>query len=61
MLQGVMSMQTSTVDKAIQVAATLAIENILLTNEAKENLVAIANKKKTVEDFIAELNKKYGR
>ncbi len=54
-------MQTSTVDKAIQVASTLAIENIFLNNEAKENLVAIANKEKTAEDFIAELNKKYGR
>ena len=61
MLQGVMSMQTSTVDKAIQVASTLAIENIFLNNETKKNLVAIANKEKTAEDFIAELNKKYGR
>lgn len=54
-------MQTSTIDKAIQVASTLAIENIFLNNEAKENLIAIANKEKTAEDFIAELNKKYGR
>ena len=61
MIKGVKSMQTSTVDKAIQVASTLAIENIFLNNDAKKNLIALANKEKTAEDFISELNKKYGR
>lgn len=61
MVQGVMSMQTSAIDKAVQVVSTLAIENIFLNSEAKKNLIAMVNKEKTPEDVIAELNKKYGR
>ena len=61
MITGVFDMQTSAIDKAVQVVSTLAIENIFLNNEAKKNLMAMVNKEKTPEDVIAELNAKYGR
>ncbi len=53
-------MQTSAIDKAVQVVSSLAIENIVLNDEAKKNLLAMANKEKSPEEVISELDVKYG-
>lgn len=42
-----------------QVAASMAIENMPLTDEACKNLQAMASGKKTIEQVIIELKKKY--
>ncbi len=54
-------MELSSLDKAIQVISTLAISGFCLDEVAKENLIAIANKEKTTDDVLKELDKKYGK
>lgn len=50
---------TST-EKIIQVASTLAIEEMYIENDIITNLQAVANKEKTIEDCIRELDEIYG-
>lgn len=54
-------MKTSATEKAIQVVSTLAIEDIHLTTQAKNNLMSIVKGEKTTKDILAELDKKYAR
>jgi len=42
-----------------QVAATMAIENMPLTEKAYQNLVQIATGEKTVEQVIEEIKREY--
>ena len=42
-----------------QVAATMAVEDMSLTEEAYQNLYTIANGKKTFEQVIDEITAKY--
>lgn len=51
----------SNTDKIVQVASTLAIEEMYVGKDIIQNLIAIGNKEKTVEECIKELDKKYGR
>lgn len=51
---------SSNTEKVIQVVSTLAIEDMHVTPDIIKNLKAIANKEKTVEDCIKELDDVYG-
>ncbi|MDO4453477.1 MAG: hypothetical protein Q4B90_03175 [Eubacteriales bacterium] len=44
-----------------QVAATMAVENMLLTKASYQNLYSIASGEKTVEQIIDEITAKYKR
>ena len=56
-----MMKETSTIEKVVQVVSTLAIEELYFDSESKAEIYDLANGKKTTKDFLAELNKKYGR
>ena len=45
--------------KLQQVAATMRIENMNLTEQAYDNLQAIATEQKTVDEIIEEIKKRY--
>ncbi|MCR4717245.1 MAG: hypothetical protein K5656_08695 [Lachnospiraceae bacterium] len=60
-MEGRTKVELSSLDKAIQVISTLAISGFCLDEVAKENLIAIANKEKTTDDVLKELDKKYGK
>ena len=47
--------------KVAQVAATLAIENMYMSKQLRNELLLVAQKKKSSKDIIAELNRMYGR
>ena len=47
-------------NRIAQIASTLAIENLFLDKESIENLNKLANKEKSPEEVIDELNKEYG-
>lgn len=42
-----------------QVAATMAIEDMPLTDQAYKNLIDIATDRKTVDEVINEITKRY--
>lgn len=46
-------------DMVRQVVATLAIEDMYVSEEFKKELLLVAQKKKSADDLIAELDKKY--
>ena len=46
-------------DMVRQVVATLAIEDMYVSEEFKKELLLVAQKKKLVDNLIAELDKKY--
>ena len=47
-------------EKIIQVAATLAIEEMYVGEDIINNLLAVGKKEKTIDDCIRELDKIYG-
>lgn len=47
--------------KVAQVAATLAIENMYMSKQLRNELLLVAQKKKSSKDIIAELNRMYAR
>ena len=49
----------TSMDMIQQVAATLAIENMFIDEEIKNNLLLIASNQITSEDVIKELDRKY--
>lgn len=51
--------ETSSIDKIAQVASTLAIEEMFVSNDIINNLMAVTNKQKTIEDLIKELDEIY--
>lgn len=50
----------SGIEKIIQVASTLAIEDMVVTDDIVQNLLEVSQKKKTIDDCIKELDKIYG-
>ena len=44
-----------------QVASTLAIENMYVSKQFKQQLLLVAQGKKTSKDLLAELDRKYAR
>ena len=48
-------------NKVIQVASTLAIENMYISEQFKNDLMLLAEKKKTSKQLLAELDRKYAR
>ena len=53
--------ETSALENVIQVISTLAIEELYFDKKSMTELMDLANGKKTTEDFLTELNEKYGR
>lgn len=60
-IDGYASPNFTSAEKIVQVASTLAIEEMYIENDIINNLKAVANKEKTIEDCIKELDKIYGR
>ena len=52
---------SSNVDKIIHAAATLAIEDMHMDKDIINNLLLVAQKEKTIDDCIKELDALYGR
>ena len=50
----------SGIEKIIQVASTLAIEDMVVTDDIFQNLLEVSQKKKSIDDCIKELDKIYG-
>ena len=50
----------SGIEKIIQVASTLAIEDMVVADDIVQNLLEVSQKKKTIDDCIKELDKIYG-
>lgn len=48
-------------EKIRQVEATMSVENMPLTDEARKNLYAVASGEKTTRQIIDELKSKYKR
>lgn len=42
-----------------QVAATMAIEDMPLTDQARQNLIDVATGRKTTDEVAAEITKRY--
>lgn len=55
--KGVISAQ----NKVVQVASTLAIENMYISEQFKQDLLLVAQKKKTSKELLAELDRVYAR
>lgn len=55
--KGVISAQ----NKVVQVASTLAIENMYISEQFKQDLLLVAQKKKTSKELLAELDRMYAR
>ena len=47
------------VEKIIQVASTLAIEDMSVGSDIVQNLVAVSRGEKTIDDCIKELDERY--
>lgn len=47
--------------RVAQVAATLAIENMYMSKQFKDELLLVAQKKKSSKDVIEELKRMYAR
>lgn len=48
-------------NKVVQVASTLAIENMYISEQFKQDLLLVAQKKKTSKELLAELDRMYAR
>lgn len=48
-------------NKVVQVASTLAIENMYISDKFKNELLLIAQNKKSSKEVLAELDKMYAR
>lgn len=48
-------------NKVVQVAATLAIENMYISEWFRDELLLVAQNKKSSKDVLAELDRKYAR
>lgn len=48
-------------NKVVQVASTLAIENMYISEKFKNELLLIAQNKKSSKEALAELDKMYAR
>ena len=48
-------------NKVVQVASTLAIENMYMSEHHKQQLLLVAQGKKSSKELIAELNQKYSK
>ena len=48
-------------NKVVQVAATLAIENMYISEKFRDELLLVAQNKKSSKDVLAELDRKYAR
>lgn len=48
-------------NKVVQVASTLAIENMYISEHFKDELLLVAQDKKSSKEVLAELDKIYGR
>lgn len=48
-------------NKVVQVAATLAIENMYISEKFKQELLLIAQNKKSSKEVLEELDKMYAR
>lgn len=48
-------------NKVVQVAATLAIENMYISERFRDELLLVAQNKKSSKDVLAELDRKYAR
>ena len=51
----------SKAEKIVQVASTLAIEDMYIGTDIIQNLLAVAKNEKTIDDCIRELDEIYGR
>ncbi|MEE0920671.1 MAG: hypothetical protein U0L56_11665 [Lachnospiraceae bacterium] len=51
----------SKAEKIVQVASTLAIEEMYIGTDIIQNLLAVAKNEKTIDDCIRELDEIYGR
>ena len=57
-----MANNTMTAENMVtQVASTLAIENMYVTEQFKQQLLLVAQGKKSSKDLLAELDRKYAR
>lgn len=45
----------------VQVASTLAIENMYMSKDFKQQLLLVAQGKKSSKELLAELDRKYAR
>lgn len=57
MSQGVLSAK----NKVVQVASTLAIEDMYISEHFKQELLLVAQKKKSSKELLAELDRRYAR
>lgn len=48
-------------NKVVQVASTLAIENMYISERFRDELLLVAQNKKSSKDVLAELDRKYAR
>ncbi len=48
-------------DKVVQVASTLAIENMYISKNYKEELLLVAQGKKSSKDVLKELDERYSK
>ena len=48
-------------NKVVQVASTLAIENMYISERFRNELLLVAQNKKSSKDVLAELDRKYAR
>ncbi len=48
-------------DKVVQVASTLAIENMYISKNYKEELLMVAQGKKSSKDVLKELDERYSK
>ncbi len=55
--KGVLSAES----KVVQVASTLAIENMYISEQFKQDLLLVAQKKKSSKELLAELDRMYAR
>ena len=57
----VANIDISAKDKVVQVASTLAIENMYISEKFKNELLLVAQNKKSSKEVLAELDKMYAR
>ena len=48
-------------DKVVQVASTLAIENMYVSEKFKQELLVVAQGKKSSKDVLKELDERYSK
>ncbi len=51
--------KSNSIEKIVQVASTLAIEEMQISSDIVQNLMAVSRNEKTIDDCIKELDELY--